>query len=124
MRTERAAARRTAERRGRAAEGLAAWYLRLRGYRILARRFRTAVGEIDIVARRGEVVAFVEVKARPTAAGAAESLGPRQRRRVAEAASLWLASHPAEDRAVRFDVLLIIPWRMPCHIVDAFRPEV
>ncbi|MEX2642619.1 MAG: YraN family protein [Acetobacterales bacterium] len=75
------------------------------------------------IACRGGVVAFVEVKARRTADEAAESLGPRQRRRVAGAASLWLASRPEEGRAVRFDVLLVAPWRMPRHIVDAFRPE-
>lgn len=114
--------RRTAERRGRTAETVAAWYLRLRGFGILARRVRTPAGEIDLVARRGRLLVFVEVKARPTLDAAAESLGPRQRKRLADAAAIWLAGH-RHAGAIRFDVLLVAPWSVPRHIVDAFRPD-
>src|ERR1041384_3668442 len=89
---ERVAAFRT----GLSAESRAAAYLIAKGYRIVARRFRTPVGEIDIVARRRGVLVFVEVKARATLDDAAYSVLPRQRRRVAEAAGAWLAAHPED----------------------------
>ena len=95
MATGERADRRLAERRGRRAETLAAWYLRLKGYRILARRYRTPVGEIDLIARRGRLVAFVEVKQRPSDAEGAEAITATSRRRIARAASAWLAAHPA-----------------------------
>ena len=117
-------ARQAAESRGRRAETRALWLLRLKGYRILARRARTPVGEIDLIVRRGGLVAAVEVKARATATDAAEALGPHQRRRVAQAFDYWLAMKPALgtlDR--RFDVVLVVPGRLPRHIPDAWRPE-
>lgn len=116
--------KRKAWRYGRFAEALAAWHLRARGYRIVSRGFRSAAGEIDIVARRGQVLAFVEVKARRELMAAAESLGPRQAGRIARAASAYLQSRPA--LAVldqRFDVMLVRPWRLPVHLKDAWRPE-
>jgi len=98
------------------------WFLRLRGYRVLARRFRVPVGEIDIVARRGSVVAFVEVKARPSADAALESLTPRQRRRIARAALAFLQARPGLEMLVlRFDLVLVTPWRLPRHLEDAWR---
>lgn len=109
---------------GRFAETLAAWSLRLRGYRILARGFRVPVGEIDIVARRGELVVFVEVKARQDKPTAAESLRPRQTARITRAAQAFMQAHPRlNEMDQRFDVILVCPWRLPVHLVDAWRPE-
>jgi putative endonuclease len=113
--------RRAAEKRGRRAETLALWYLRAKGYRLLARRYKTPVGEIDLIVARGRTVAFVEVKARPTDAEAAEAATPTGRRRVARAAALWLAAHPqAEGRDLRLDVIVAVPGRLPRHIMGAF----
>jgi putative endonuclease len=113
--------RQRAERRGRRAETIAAWYLRLKGFRILARRYRTPVGEIDLIARRGRLVAFVEVKQRPTPGEAAEAVGPAGRRRIARAAAAWLATHPAAAGLdFRFDVVITSPARLPSHICGAF----
>jgi putative endonuclease len=113
--------RRAAEKRGRRAETLALWYLRAKGYRLLARRYKTPVGEIDLIVARGRTVAFVEVKARPTEAEAAEAATPTGRRRVARAAALWLAAHPqAEGRDLRLDVIVAVPGRLPRHIMGAF----
>ncbi len=114
-------ARRAAERRGRRAEAMALLYLRGKGYRLLARRYRTPVGEIDLIVTRGKMVAFVEVKARPTDAEAAEAATPTGRRRVARAASAWLAKHPeAAEGELRLDVVVAVPWRLPRHIMGAF----
>ena len=116
--------RRTAEARGRRAERLAGWWLRLRGYRVLARDFRVPVGEIDIVACRGRVLAFVEVKRRKSLDAAAWAITPRQRQRIARAASAFLQRHPAYRHCdCRFDALLIAPGRFPRHLKDAWRPS-
>lgn len=118
------ASRRLAERRGRRAEMLAAWLLRLKGYRILARRYRVAVGEIDLIARRGRLIAFVEVKQRLSLAEGAEAVTPTARRRIARAASAWLAAHPAAAALdLRFDVVICMPHRLPHHIAGAFDAE-
>lgn len=115
--------RRRAERQGRWAERLAAQYLRLKGYRILARGWRAPEGEIDLVARRGRVLALVEVKARPSAADAAYAIQPRQRRRIERAALRFLSQHPQLAACdLRFDALLVAPWRWPRHLIDAWRP--
>ena len=107
---------------GRLAEEICSWHLRFRGYRILARRFRTAVGEIDIVARRGRTLAVVEVKARTRRDAAAEAVSARQRRRIARAAEAFLQQHPGcAGLDARFDVMLIAPWRLPVHMKDAWR---
>ena len=118
----RTAARRKAERLGRSAEWRAVWRLRLAGYAIVARRYRTKMGEIDIVARRGHMLVFVEVKARAQHMVAAEALGERQLERVARAASLFLARHPRyAEYAVRFDAVLVVGlW--PRHQPDIWRP--
>jgi putative endonuclease len=119
-RPERVAAFRT----GLSAESRAAAYLIAKGYRIVARRFRSPVGEIDIVARRGGVLVFVEVKARATLDDAALSILPRQQRRIAEAAGAWLVAHPEDaESAMRFDVVLLAPGRIPKHIAGAFETE-
>lgn len=114
----------TGDRRGRRAERLAAWRLRLAGYRVLARRYRTPVGEIDLIARRGRRLVMVEVKARPTEALARQAVPERQRRRIAMAARRFLAANPRyRDHAVRFDVVAVVPGRLPIVIADAWRDE-
>lgn len=114
-------ARRRGERAGRLAESLCALHLRLRGYVVLARRFRGPAGEVDIVARRGSTVVFVEIKLRRTLADALESLGPRQRRRIAATAEVFLASRPKlSELDARFDIMLVVPWRLPVHIANAW----
>jgi putative endonuclease len=113
--------RQIAFRFGISAESRAAAYLVAKGYRVVARRFKTAVGEIDIVARRGRALVFVEVKARETLDGAAEALTPRQRRRIIAAAEAWLAKNPDDVmRDIRFDVVLVAPRSLPRHIEGAF----
>lgn len=118
-------ARRRAWRAGISGETLAVWLLRLKGYRILSRRFRCPQGEIDIVARRGALITFVEVKVRAAgAADLAESITPRQRRRIERAALVFLQHHPAlAEYSLRFDALLISSGRWPQHIADAWRPS-
>jgi putative endonuclease len=92
-----------------------------KGYRIVARRWKTPFGEIDIVARRRQVLVFAEVKARERANDAAEAVTERNKRRIVAAAELWLAHHPDDvQRAIRFDVMLVTPGRMPQHIANAF----
>ena len=106
---------------GLSAESRAAAFLIAKGFRILARRFRTPVGEVDIVARRRGLLVFVEVKARATLDDAAESVTPRQRQRIVAAAEVWLAAHPDDGQGdIRFDAILVAPGRMPRHIQAAF----
>ena len=107
---------------GRHAEALCVWTLRLKGYRIMARGFRTPVGELDIVARRGGTLAVVEVKARGDLRSAAEALDRYQRKRILNATKAWLAAHPGDaSRAVRFDLMLVRPGRLPVHLENAWR---
>jgi len=116
--------RQRAWRRGWWAETLCAVYLRLHGYRILSRRMRTPVGEIDVLVRRGRVLAVVEVKARGDLALAAESVTDRQKQRLIRAAG-WVVSGRPDLAALdlRFDVMLVAPWRLPRHVVDAWRAD-
>jgi len=109
---------------GLSAESRAAAYLIAKGYRIVARRFRTPVGEIDIVARRRNVLVFVEVKARVRLDDAAESVTDRGKRRIVAAAEAWLAANPDDvNRNIRFDAILVAPGRIPRHIPAAFEAE-
>jgi putative endonuclease len=116
--------RQRAWRRGWWAETLCAIVLRLRGYRIMSRRLRTPVGEIDILARRGRTLAVIEVKARDDFASAAESITDRQKQRLIRAAG-WVVSGRPDLAALdmRFDVMLVAPRRMPRHVVDAWRAD-
>jgi putative endonuclease len=116
------AARRVAAfRLGLSAESRAAMLLIAKGHRIAARRWKTPVGEIDIVARRRRDLVFVEVKARDTLDAAAESVTARNQQRIVAAAEFWLSSHPDDvERFIRFDVILVAPGKMPRHIVNAF----
>lgn len=98
------------------------WRLRLAGYRVLARNFRVPSGEIDLVVRRGKVVAFVEVKARAAYEAAAEAIQPYQQLRIRNAALAFLARRPdLAGLAMRFDVVLVTPGRLPRHLRDAWR---
>ncbi|WP_029010771.1 YraN family protein [Azospirillum halopraeferens] len=114
--------RRRIEARGRFAEALCRLSLRLRGYRIVAERLRTPLGEIDIIARRGDTLAIVEVKARADWATASEAVSARQRGRLARAAHVFLATRPQyAGLTLRFDVMLVTPWAWPRHLKDAWR---
>jgi putative endonuclease len=112
--------RQTAERRGRKAESIAAWWLRLHGWRILAARVRTPVGEVDLIARRGRMVAFVEVKTRATDAELGLSVDRHRLVRVAAAANYLAHRHarPADD--IRIDVILLAPGRLPRHLANVW----
>ena len=113
---------------GHSAETLAAWFLRLKGYRILARRYRSPRGEIDLIAVRRGLVVAVEVKYRPDEAAGRHAIGLRQRQRIAAATEDWCARTGHGQHGVRFDAVIILPgrgwaggWRWPRHIVDAWR---
>ena len=113
--------RQIAFRFGISAESRAAAFLVAKGFRILARRWRSPVGEIDIVARRGALLIFVEVKARHTLDDAAEAVTERQRGRIIAAAEAWLATYPDPSvQDMRFDAVLVAPSKMPRHIPGAF----
>lgn len=113
--------RQEAFRVGISAESRAALFLVAKGFRILARRWRTSLGEIDIVARRRQLLVFAEVKARASLDEAAESIDERQRRRIAAAAEVWLAANPDKTiHDVRFDAILVSPGKIPRHIPAAF----
>lgn len=117
---ERRNERRARDRRGRRAEWLAALALRLRGYRILARREKTPVGEIDLIAVRGRRIAFVEVKQRRTQEAAEAAISPAQRARVRRAAHVWLARNPAyQTHDLGFDIVFLVGRRWPRHVENA-----
>ena len=109
-----------AERRGRSAETLACSYLRLHGWRILARRARVLGGEVDIVARRGRTLAFVEVKARASDAAAAIALDAYRMRRVAVAAERLAPGFMREGDELRIDALFMVPRRWPRHMINVW----
>jgi putative endonuclease len=113
--------RREAERGGRRAERLAAWWLRLKGWTILGRRVRTPVGEVDLVARRGRTVAFVEVKARATEADAAFALDEWRLRRVAAAAEALAPRYARAGDDIRIDAMFILPRRLPRHLRNVWQ---
>lgn len=114
--------RRAAYRRGHSAEWLAGVFLFCKGYRPLARRYRTPLGEIDLVVRRGRTIVFVEVKARTSLEEAFDAIGAAAERRWLAAADMWLARHPqAAGFDLRFDLVLIVPWRLPYHVPNAIQ---
>jgi putative endonuclease len=112
--------RRAAERGGRRAERLAAWWLRLKGWRILAIRARTSVGEVDLIARRGRVLAFVEVKARASDAAAGIALDDWRLRRVVSAAEALAPRYARPGDDIRIDAVFIVPRRLPRHMVNVW----
>ncbi len=113
--------RRRAQRRGRYAEYLAAAFLLAKGYRIIAIRFRTKAGEIDLIARKGDLAVFVEVKARVGEREAVDAVSATAQRRIRAASDVWLAKRPDAARlSQRYDVVAVLPRRLPRHFPDAF----
>ncbi|MET0171644.1 YraN family protein [Agrobacterium vaccinii] len=113
--------RRKAERRGHAAEYWAALYLIFKGYRILALRHRTKLGEIDLIVRKRDVIAFIEVKARASETGAVDAVSYASQKRIRAAADLWLSRRrDAATLSLRFDIVAVLPRRLPKHFIDAF----
>lgn len=113
--------RRRAERRGQLAEYIAALFLLAKGYRILAIRFRTRAGEIDLIARKGELAVFVEVKARADERMAIDAVSITAQRRIRAASDVWLAKRPDAARlSQRYDVIAVLPGRLPRHFRNAF----
>ncbi len=122
--TESKRQRRAREAMGRRAERLASIWLICKGYRILDRRARTPKGEIDLVAQRGNILAFVEVKARSAHRQALEAVTPTSQRRIEQAAQLWSARHAdAAQKNWRYDIITVTPGKLPQHLRDAWRPE-
>ncbi|MBO6540498.1 MAG: YraN family protein [Rhizobiaceae bacterium] len=114
--------KRAAYKRGHRGEWLAALALSLKGYRILSRRYRTPAGEIDLIARRGNLVLMVEVKARPTVQAAMEAVSYTAERRIEAAADLWLSRRSDYAKlSVRFDLVAILPRRWPVHVPNLFQ---
>ena len=112
--------RQRAEQGGRRAERLAAWWLRLKGWRILAVRAKTPVGEVDLIARRGRTLAFVEVKARGSDEGAGMALDEWRLRRVARAAEALSPRYARAGDDIRIDAMFIVPRRLPRHLVNVW----
>lgn len=112
--------RQLAEARGRKAETIAAWWLRLHGWRILARRARVPGGEVDLIARRGRTLAFVEVKQRNTTDAAAWALDEYRLRRVAVAAERLAPRYARDGDDIRIDALFIVPRRLPRHLANVW----
>lgn len=112
--------RQIAEARGRRAETIAAWFLRLKGWRIVGTRVRTPMGEVDIIARRFRTTAFVEVKSRGTLADLDFAIDRNRLRRVAAAASALAAKHAFPGGDIRIDVILVAPGRMPKHLSNVW----
>lgn len=113
--------RQKAYRKGHLSEWFAALALTCKGYRIVARRYRTPLGEIDLIARRGNVVAIVEVKARRTLAEAMDAVASNSQRRIDGAASLWLSRQKDYSRlSLRYDLVAIVPRRWPIHVENYF----
>ena len=114
-------ARIAAYRGGHRGETLAAWYLRLKFYRIIGRRYKTPLGEIDLIAERFGTIAFVEVKARSKVSAEIETLEGIRQDRITRAAQSWLAHNPRHAKAnLRFDVIFLAPGHWPRHISNAF----
>jgi len=112
-------------RQGMLAESLAVWALRLKGYQIVGRRIRqkkgTGAGEIDIVARRGWTLAFVEVKRRASVADGLAAVSPSQQQRLCRAAEWFLKTNTQyQDFSLRFDVMVVAPRRWPTHVQNAW----
>ncbi len=117
------ASRQRAETRGRRAETIAALYLRGKGYRILATRVRTPVGEIDLIAQRGRTIAFVEVKLRPTIEQALSAVSDHNWRRIGNCAANWMARKPLlSEHNWRYDLIAMAPHKWPAHRTDYWRP--
>lgn len=113
--------RQQAEKRGRTAETIAATYLRMKGYRVIEQRFRSKRGEIDLIVKRNNLTAFIEVKARKTREEALYALTFTQRRRIEAAAEDWMKASGFKEGSLRFDIITVAPTGIPSHITDAWR---
>lgn len=114
-------ARQKAERRGRFSERVAAFWLMLKGYRVVALRYRTFAGEIDIIAMRGDLAVFVEVKARRQEGLAIDAVGFSAQTRIRAASDIWLSGRKDATRlSQRYDIVAVLPFRLPRHFPDAF----
>lgn len=113
--------RRRSLRRGQLSEYSAALSLILRGYRILAMRYRVKAGEIDIIAQKGDLVSFIEVKARRTTEESVFAVGGSAQQRIRNASLYWLKTRPDAGRlSLSYDIIAVAPWRWPVHFKDAF----
>ena len=111
----------TSYQKGLRAEAVAGWYLRLKGYCVLEERWKTPLGEIDLIVRRGRRLAFVEVKLRKTIAAAVDSIHSRNRNRVVRSAKLYLQKHPEYTGwELGFDALVMAPYAWPRYIQNAW----
>jgi putative endonuclease len=123
--TDHTKRRRGAHLFGLEAETMAAWLLRLKGYSIVARRFTVSGGEIDLIARKGDAIAFVEVKARADLDAALIAISATKRRRISRAARVWLSRNPwAAGLTLRGDAVYVAPRRLPRHAPSAYRLEI
>lgn len=114
--------RQRAEQQGREGEGRAALWLQAKGWRILDRRRKTPLGEIDLICRRGNLIAFIEVKWRKSAADLDHAIDEYRLQRVAAAAEAVAHEYATEGEDIRIDVMLLAPGRLPRHIVNAWQP--
>jgi len=113
--------RRAANSWGKAAKWIAAIYLLTKGYRILALRYKTKLGEIDLVARKGDLAVMAEVKARGSVQQAVDAVSAQSMRRIRNASDLWLAKQPDAARlSIRYDIVVVRSWKLPVHFKDAF----
>ena len=112
--------RQRAEQHGRLGEAAAAWWLRLHGWRIVGQRIRTRGGEVDLIARRGKTLSFVEVKTRRDGEGLATAIDEYRLRRVVAAANALAHRYGKGAIDIRIDVILIRPWRLPIHLVNVW----
>lgn len=104
------------------AETICSFILRLKGYKIIAKRYKTKVGEIDLIASRARTLVFIEVKARPSLEAGLLSISDRQRLRIQNAAEIFLSRwRKKQFKAMRFDVMVVVPWRLPHHLVNAWQ---
>lgn len=109
-----------AEKLGRRGETIAAWFLRLKGWRVVAARVKTPRGEVDLIARRGKTIAFVEVKARANVRDLATAIDAYRLRRVAAAAEILLPKYGKECENMQIDVIMVAPWRWPNHLPNVW----
>lgn len=112
--------RQKAQRKGIFAEYLAAIFLVCKGYKILQFRYKSHLGEIDVIAKTGRTIVFVEVKSRQDLSSALDAVSYETQHRIIAASEIWLSRRPVADYSYRYDIIAICPWRLPHHIANAF----